>query len=65
MGVSTHLCEYVILQRAEEPKLNWLLEPETELRIEAWAPARAWAPFYLRNWKKFYRKKSWLLKKFL
>jgi hypothetical protein len=30
--------------RAEEPKLNCLLEPETKLRIEA--PAAAPAPFY-------------------
>jgi hypothetical protein len=37
-------------QRAEEPKLNCLPEPEPQLRIAA--PA----PFYYPDLKKFYRK---------
>jgi hypothetical protein len=41
-----------------EPKLNCL--PEPKLRIAAPAPAS----FYFKQTKKFYRKKSWALKKF-
>jgi hypothetical protein len=46
--------------RSEEPKLNCLLEPEPKLRIAAPAPTLS----IYKGLKKFYRKKSWLLKKF-
>jgi hypothetical protein len=45
--------------RAEEPKINCLLEPEPQLRNVA--PAS----FITTDSKKYYRKKTWLLKKFL
>ncbi len=41
--------------RAEEPKLNCLLEPEPKLQIAAPAP---------QNWRNCIGKKSWLLKVF-
>ncbi len=46
--------------RAEEPKLSSILELELKLRISAPAPAS----FYLSK-TKFFRIKSWLLKKVL
>ncbi len=59
--MSYNMC--TVAQRDEEPKWNCLPEPEPKLRIATPAPAPL--PYIYHSLKKFYRKKSWLLKSFL
>jgi hypothetical protein len=51
--------------RAKEPNLNCLLKPKPNLRIVAPAPVFFCLSKIHKEQKKFYRKKLWLLKKFL
>jgi hypothetical protein len=46
--------------RAEEPKLNCLLEPELKI-----TNCGSGYFLFIKDLKKFYLKKSWLLQKFL